>query len=54
MTKADAQRITNLKFELEKLANEGKDAETREFYLRWIKAIEPAYEKAQKVLARYN
>ena len=53
MTKKDAERLTEFRFELVDLANKASDDETKQLYLRWLNKIEPLYIKAQKVLARY-
>jgi hypothetical protein len=53
MTKAEALSITQLMRELEKELQRFANEKTRESILAQIKANEPMYAKAQKVLARY-
>jgi len=54
MTKAEAVSFMQLKSELEREMDRFKDTETRESILKQIKANEPLFIKAQKVIARYN
>lgn len=52
MTRKQAQQITDTKFEVEKQWANAQNEHEQQVFWGWLKAIEPEYIKAQKVLSK--